>query len=87
MQVAEELRNSMKALRVLVHCGDGKFKAQLKKADASGARLALVLGEEEVANHAVGVKMLRESVDQITCSREKLVSYCQDYFMKESKVG
>lgn len=87
MQVAEDIRDGLGGLRVLVHCGDGKFKAQLKKADASGARLALILGEEEVANHAVGVKMLRESGDQITCSREKLVSYCQDYFMKENKVG
>jgi len=80
MQVAEEVRTGVQGLRVLVHCGDGKFKAQLKKADASGARLALVLGEEEVANAAVGVKMLRESGDQITCARDKLVSYCRDYF-------
>lgn len=80
MQVAEEVRTGVRGLRVMVHCGDGKFKAQLKKADASGARLALVLGEEEVANASIGVKMLRESGDQITCSRDKLVSYCRDYF-------
>ena len=80
MQVAEEVRTGVQGLRVMVHCGDGKFKAQLKKADASGARLALVLGEEEVANASVGVKMLRESGDQISCSRDKLVSYCRDYF-------
>ena len=80
MQVAEEVRDGVRGLRVQMHCGDGKFKAQLKKADASGARLALVLGEEEVANSSVSVKMLRESGDQISCSRDKLVSYCRDYF-------
>ncbi len=80
MQVAEEVRDGVRGLRVQMHCGDGKFKAQLKKADASGARLALVLGEEEVANGSVSVKMLRESGDQISCSRDKLVSYCRDYF-------
>lgn len=80
MQVAEEVRDGVRGLRVQMHCGDGKFKAQLKKADASGARLALVLGEEEVANSSVSVKMLRESGDQISCARDKLVSYCRDYF-------
>ncbi len=87
MQAAEEVRSGVAGLRVLVHCGDGKFKAQLKKADASGARLALILGEDEVANGVITVKTLRESGDQITCPRDKLVSYCQDYFMKENKVG
>ena len=38
----------------MVHCSEGKFKAQLKKADASLARVALVIGDEEVASDAIG---------------------------------
>ena len=52
------------ALRLVVHCGDGKFKAQLKKADASGARVALILGEDEVARGEVGFKHLRRDLPQ-----------------------
>ena len=79
MQVAEEVRGGVEGVRVLVHCGDGKFRAQLKKADASGAGLALILGEDEVANNTVSIKMLRESGDQITCQRDKLVARCRDH--------
>ena len=44
---------------VLLHCGDGSFKSQMKKADASGAVLALVIGEDEAAADEVGIKQLR----------------------------
>ena len=79
MQVAEEVRGGITGARLLLHCGDGKFKAQMKKADASGARLALILGEDEVANHTVSIKMLREGGEQVTCHRDKLVAWCRDY--------
>ena len=54
------------ALRVVVNAGGGSFKSQMKKADASGARFALVIGETEAAAGAVGVKPLREPGDQTT---------------------
>ncbi|MBS04741.1 MAG: histidine--tRNA ligase [Gammaproteobacteria bacterium] len=64
MILAESIRGREPALRLVVHCGDGKFKAQLKKADASGARVALILGEDEVARGEVGFKHLRRDLPQ-----------------------
>jgi histidyl-tRNA synthetase len=58
VRLAEELR--LAGLSVLVHSGGGSFKSQLKKADASGARFALIFGEDELARGAVTLKSLRD---------------------------
>lgn len=63
LQLAEQLRNSS-GLRVIQHCGGGSFKAQLRRADRSGARFALILGEQEWAAGNVQVKPLREEQAQ-----------------------
>ena len=60
LKVAETIRDGLPTARVVVHCHSGKFKAQMKKADASGAKIALIIGEEEVAAQSVNVKMLRD---------------------------
>ncbi len=62
--LAEKLRSALPDLRVLVNCGGGSFKSQFKKADKSGARFALVLGEDEVKNGTASVKWLREDKEQ-----------------------
>jgi len=49
---------------VLLHCGGGSFKSQMRKADASGAALALVIGESEAAADEVGIKPLRNGDEQ-----------------------
>ncbi|MDE0840646.1 MAG: histidine--tRNA ligase [Cellvibrionales bacterium] len=72
--IAEQLRSEIVGLRVELHCAGGSFKAQLKKADKSGARVALILGEDECANGNFGVKYLREKRDQETVDRVRLVS-------------
>jgi histidyl-tRNA synthetase len=72
LQLAENLRDSLPDLRVLMHCGGGSAKSQFKKADRSGARYALVLGEDEVRRHQVGIKPLRDDRDQQTVSFEQL---------------
>ncbi len=72
MILAEEIRNREPALRLLVHCGDGKFKSQMKKADASGARVALVLGEDEIARGEVGFKHLRDKTPQASVSADEV---------------
>jgi histidyl-tRNA synthetase len=59
LALAEQLRDAMPALRLLTNCGGGSFKSQFKKADKCGALLALVMGEDEVAQGTVGVKVLR----------------------------
>jgi len=63
-QLAEGLRDALPSLRLQVHCGGGSFKSQFKKADRSGARYALVLGEGELARGVVGLKPLREEAPQ-----------------------
>jgi histidyl-tRNA synthetase len=64
LQVAEELRDDLPGLRLMCNCGGGNFKNQFKKADRSGASLALVLGEGEVERGTIQVKPLREGGDQ-----------------------
>jgi histidyl-tRNA synthetase len=84
LRLAESIRDQLSGKKVVVHCGDGKFKSQMKKADASGADLALVLGEDEVAAGTVSIKSLREGGEQSTISQETLAQYCFDYFSKEN---
>lgn len=60
--LAEQLRDA--GLRVELHCGDGSLKSQLKRADRSGARYALLLGESELAAAQVSVKNLRADESQ-----------------------
>ncbi|NJD25749.1 MAG: histidine--tRNA ligase [Betaproteobacteria bacterium] len=57
-RVAEGLRNN--GIDVLLHCGGGSFKAQMKKADASGATFAVVIGDDEAATGEAQLKVLRE---------------------------
>ena len=66
-----------------MNCGGGKFKSQLKKADASGASLALILGEDEVANGQVTVKHLREAGEQKLVSSEGIGKYITENLQKE----
>ena len=58
MQTLEALRAA--GVSVVLHPGQGSMKSQFKKADASGARLALIFGEDELARGEVGLKPLRE---------------------------
>jgi histidyl-tRNA synthetase len=62
--IAETLRDRPWGLRTLCHCGGGSFKSQFKKADKSGARFAVVLGDNELGRGVAGVKPLREAGDQ-----------------------
>tara|TARA_B110000444_G_C18808222_1_gene581126 strand:+ start:113 stop:1378 length:1266 start_codon:yes stop_codon:yes gene_type:complete len=57
--IAESLRNQIPTLKMIVHCGGGSFKSQMKKANKSGASYALILGNQEVENGTVGFKPLR----------------------------
>ncbi|MCE9683979.1 histidine--tRNA ligase [Halomonas sp. M5N1S15] len=72
MLLAEQLRTALPNLRLQLHCGGGSFKSRIKKADKSGARLALLLGEDELAYDRVTLKFLREARDQQSLSRSSL---------------
>jgi histidyl-tRNA synthetase len=68
--LGEELRAAGHA--VVLHAGGGAFKSQMKKADASGALLALIVGEDEIAAQAVSVKPLRDARPQERVGRAEL---------------
>ena len=72
--LAETLRDAVPGLRLGVHSGGGSFKSQFKKADRSGARYALVLGDAEVDRREVGIKPLREHREQETVSFDALAT-------------
>lgn len=65
-QLAERLRDALPSLRLMSHCGGGNFKKQLKRADKSGAAIALILGETEVQNGEITIKYLRGQAEQQT---------------------
>ena len=68
LRLAEQLRDALPSLRLVVHAGGGSFNSQFKKADKSGALYALVLGEDEVAAQQIGFKPLRSGEEQETLS-------------------
>jgi len=74
-RLAEFLRDALPKLRLVTHCGGGSFKSQFKRADKSGAKLALVLGEDEIASRQITLKYLREKKPQILLTHSELVDY------------
>ena len=61
LALAERLRDQLPTLRLRMNCGGGGFKAQFRRADHSGARFALILGEDEVRAGVVAIKPLRDA--------------------------
>jgi histidyl-tRNA synthetase len=73
MLLAEQWRNACPALRLLVNCGAGNFKTQLKRADKSGAGVALILGDDEMQRRVIGIKALRADQPQRTADWTALI--------------
>jgi histidyl-tRNA synthetase len=69
-RVAEMLRDE--GLKVLLHCGGGSFKSQMKKADGSAAAYAIIIGDDEVAANTVTLKPLRSGGEQQKIGLEEL---------------
>ncbi len=67
--VAESLRG--RGVSVVLHCGSGSFKSQMKRADASGARFAVIIGEEEAGRQVVSLKPLRAAGEQVQVDAEQ----------------
>jgi histidyl-tRNA synthetase len=74
LRIVEQLRSERPGVRFELHVGGGNFKAQFRRADRSGAPLALVVGEDELARGVVGVKPLRASSGQSECPLTELAS-------------
>ena len=79
-QLAEKLRLELPHLSTMLHCSGGNFKKQFKRADKSGATLALVLGESEVQNNQVVVKHLLGEAEQQTIDVDNLIEHIKAQF-------
>ena len=71
-RLGEKLRDQLPDLRLVVHAGAGSFKNQMRKADRSGAKIALILGDTEIENDTVTVKYLREDKAQEEYSQAEI---------------
>lgn len=77
--LAESLKDALPALRLVLNMGGGNFKNQFKKADKSGARLAFILGEEELAQEKIAIKFLREEKMQENIPLQSLTQYMKEF--------
>ena len=78
--LADACRDQLPGLIIQTHCGGGVFKTQFKRADKSGARIAVVIGENELADREATVKFLREERQQERVAFDRLPSYLKDSF-------
>jgi histidyl-tRNA synthetase len=84
LALAERLRDRLPDLRLRMNCGGGGFKPQFRRADASGARFALILGEAEVAAGTVAVKPLRAAeTEQLTLPSDQVAEYLRVATLEE----
>lgn len=76
--LAEAIRTELPNLRVMSNCGGGSFKNQLKRADKSTADIALILGEDELAQGVIAVKYLREDKPQVTLPLDGVIDHLKN---------
>tara|TARA_R110002126_G_scaffold291802_1_gene459138 strand:+ start:38678 stop:39955 length:1278 start_codon:yes stop_codon:yes gene_type:complete len=81
IQIAETIREAMPSWVVLLHTNGGRFKNQFKKADKSGARLALILGEDELCEQTISMKDLRGQRAQQCVPQVDVVQAMRTYFL------
>jgi histidyl-tRNA synthetase len=74
LALVERLRNQLSGCRIETNCGGGSFKSQLKRADKSGARQAVILGDSETEQRLAGLKNLRADEPQVQVTWEQLAS-------------
>ncbi len=79
LRLAEGLRDSLPAARVTCHGGEGGFKAQMRAADRSGAHVALILGDDELARQEAGLKPLRGAGEQESVTWDELAARLAKY--------
>lgn len=74
LRLAETLRDQLPGLRLVLNTGGGSLKSQLKRADSCGARLALIIGDDEAAVGNVQVKSLRGEGDAFACPQTEVAA-------------
>ena len=81
--LAERIRDAIPKLRLQRNLGGGSFKSQMKRADKTGAVLALILGEDECAQQLISIKYLREERQQEKIEQSQLTGWLQKYFINQ----
>ncbi|HMX15934.1 MAG TPA: histidine--tRNA ligase [Rhodocyclaceae bacterium] len=84
-RIAEHLRDA--GFAVHHHCGGGSFKSQMKRADASGASLAVIIGDDEAAARQATLKPLRETADQRRVPFDELADAVGDWLFGDDDDG
>jgi histidyl-tRNA synthetase len=87
MLLADELREAVAGLRLVVNCGGGSFKSQFRRADRSGAQLAVIIGDDEVAQGVVALKPLRTEGGQQLVSQQGLAERLADMLKLPGRRG
>jgi histidyl-tRNA synthetase len=87
LALVERLRSERPQLRIEFNLGGGNFKAQFRRADKSGARLALIIGEEELARGVAAMKPLRAAAGQSECPIAQLATGVDAALAEASAVG
>ena len=85
-QFSEDWRDQIHGLRLVTHTGGGSLKSQMKRADKSGALLALIMGEDEMQSGTVGVKYLRSADEQFHLSQVEMSGWLTK-FVKDLNSG
>lgn len=80
--LAEKLRTALPHYRTMLHCSAGNFKKQFKRADKTGASIALVLGESEIEKGNVVVKYLREDRPQDVVKLDQITEFLNHLFLE-----
>lgn len=79
IRLGEQLRDRVTGLRLVINTGNGSFKSQFKRADRSGAQLALILGEDEMQSGSVSIKPLRSEQEQSSISQDQLADWLTNF--------
>jgi histidyl-tRNA synthetase len=82
LALAEELRDALPHRRFEFNLGGGNFKAQFRRADKSGAVLALICGDDEMKRGVVAMKPLRQESGQTECARSELVATLEELLIR-----
>ena len=75
MKLASDLRQADHNMRILMNCGGGSIKSQMKRADKSGADFAVILGENELQSNSVAIKNLRAEAEQALVAQVELANW------------
>ena len=78
-RLSEQLRDTIPGLRLVMHTGGGSLKSQFKRADKSGAKLALILGDDEIQAETVTIKPMRTQENQETILQTQLAQWLINY--------